>query len=49
MDVFHVRGQSAAAFRLCDVDDAGDIAPRYQCGIISSFAVAEIKVIGDSA
>lgn len=49
MDALHVRGQSAAAFRLCDVYDAGDLAPRYQRGIISSFAVAEIKVIGDSA
>lgn len=49
MDVDHVRWYSAASFRLCDVDDAGDLVPRQQCGVISSFAVAEIKVIGDPA
>lgn len=49
MDVDHFRWCAAASLLLCDVHDAGDLVPRQQCGVISSFAVAQIEVVGDSA
>lgn len=49
MNVFHVRWVIAASFRLRDVDNARDPVPSQQCGVVGSFAVAEIKVVGDSA
>lgn len=49
VDVLHLGRRRAAAFGLGNVDDAGYLAPSHLGGIISSSAITEIKMVGDSA